>query len=562
MSFAQPRISTRLRFIVAIPLIGMVALGWLAVADSSRQMRQAREDKLRANVEQVLSIALDLQRRAAAGSITREQAIRQFKDELRAIRYDAGTGYYFVYGTNGIQIVHGARPEQEGKDYLQQTDPDGKFYVKASIEAAQQGGGFVEYLTTKPGAADPQPKLSYVKMLPGWDMLVGTGLYIDDLRAATRASIIRFGTLLAGVTIVCLVIVWLAARGITHPLARLVRRMEGLARGDLSTAIEGTARRDELGDMARTVTVFQRGMLESEQLRAEQERLKEQAAAERKAALLGMAEGFETTVGGLVTRLAERTASLEAVAKAMNGAAEQSHLQMASVSSSADEVSGGLQTVAAAAEELSASIGEISRQVAQSARMTSGAVEDARRTDAIVQTLAEGAERIGTVVSLITGIAGQTNLLALNATIEAARAGDAGKGFAVVASEVKSLANQTGRATEEISGQIAQIQATTKEAVAAIKQIAATTQEVSTIAASIAAAVEEQGAATSEIARSVQQTSAAASSVAGSIEAVSQTASETGASATSVLGAAADLSQQTGQLTRAVHGFLGGVRAA
>ena len=221
-----------------------------------------------------------------------------------------------------------------------------------------------------------------------------------------------------------------------------------------------------------------------------------------------------------------------------------------------------MQAVAAAAEELSASIGEISRQVSQSSEITGQAVVDARRTDAIVRALAEGAERIGHVVGLIISIAGQTNLLALNATIEAARAGDAGKGFAVVASEVKSLAQQTAKATEEIGTQVGQIQSATKEAVEAIRVITGTIEEVSSIAVSIAAAVEEQGAATAEIARSVQQTAQSARDVTVNIGDVSQAATNTGTAADQVLDAATDLSRQAERLTSEVDGFITEVRAA
>jgi methyl-accepting chemotaxis protein len=218
--------------------------------------------------------------------------------------------------------------------------------------------------------------------------------------------------------------------------------------------------------------------------------------------------------------------------------------------------------VAAAAEELAASIGEIGRQVTQSSKITGQAVVDAQRTDAIVRALAEGAEKIGHVVGLISTIAGQTNLLALNATIEAARAGDAGKGFAVVASEVKSLANQTAKATEEIGAQIAQIQAATKEAVAAIRNITGTIEQVSAISVSIAAAIEQQDAATAEIARNVQQTAQSAQSVTATISGVSQAANDTGAAAEQVLGAASGLSTQAEQLNDEVHRFVADVRAA
>ena len=221
-----------------------------------------------------------------------------------------------------------------------------------------------------------------------------------------------------------------------------------------------------------------------------------------------------------------------------------------------------MQTVAFAAEELASSVNEISRQVAQSTRITGKAVIDAQRTDVIVQALAEGAEKIEQVVGLITNIAGQTNLLALNATIEAARAGDAGKGFAVVASEVKSLATQTGRATEEIGAQIRQIQGATHEAVSAIRAIAATIQEVSAIATSIASAVEQQGAATAEIARNVQETAQAAAEVSNNIGGVRQAADEAGEAAAQLQSSAGGLSAQAEQLSGEVRRFVDGVRAA
>jgi len=221
-----------------------------------------------------------------------------------------------------------------------------------------------------------------------------------------------------------------------------------------------------------------------------------------------------------------------------------------------------VQTVASAAEQLTASISEISRQVLQSSRITERAVADARRTDTVVRALSDGAQKIGDVVGLITSIAGQTNLLALNATIEAARAGDAGRGFAVVASEVKNLAQQTAKATDEIGAQIGQIQTATGEAVEAIRAITGVIEEVSTIATAIASAVEQQGAATAEIARNVQQTAVSAHEVTSNIAGVSQAANDTGAAAAQVLSAAEGLSRQAATLTDEVNEFAAGIRAA
>jgi methyl-accepting chemotaxis protein len=350
-------------------------------------------------------------------------------------------------------------------------------------------------------------------------------------------------------------------RSVAGPLRLIMAIVDRLASGDLDVVVAGADRADEIGMLARGLDVFKRNAIEARQFAGE--KAAAQANRERRATLLeSLLRGFEAKVSGLVSLLAAGATELEATARSMASTAQRTNQQASAVTSAAEEASTGVQTVASAADELTASIHEISRQVAQSAQITSKAVADAHRTDGIVRALSEGAEKIGQVVGLISDIAGQTNLLALNATIEAARAGDAGKGFAVVASEVKNLATQTAKATGEIGTQISQIQTATKEAVEAIRDIAATITEVSTIAASIASAVEEQGAATAEIARNVQETAHATQAVTTNISGVSQSANETGAGASQVLSAAGDLSKQSEQLSGEVNTFIASVRAA
>jgi methyl-accepting chemotaxis protein len=354
---------------------------------------------------------------------------------------------------------------------------------------------------------------------------------------------------------------YLMVRAIARPIQAMTAAMRGLAAKDMTVEIPAQGRTDEVGQMAEAVGVFKENMIRADQLAATEKT--EQIAKEQRAKHLADLVGdFEIKIGGLVGVLSSASTEMEATAQSMSSTATQTNQQASNVASAAEEVSAGVQTVASAAEQLTSSIGEINRQVAQSSKITGKAVDDAKRTDAIVHALAEGAEKIGTVVSLITDIASQTNLLALNATIEAARAGDAGKGFAVVASEVKNLANQTGKATEEIGAQIAQIQSATGEAVNAIKGITDIINEVSVITTTIASAVEEQGAATAEIARNVQQTAASTREVTTNIAGVSQAASETGSAAGQVLSAAGDLSKQAEQLTQEVNTFVSGVRAA
>ena len=395
------------------------------------------------------------------------------------------------------------------------------------------------------------------------DAVSGALLAAKDsaLNEQRRAAWLLLVIAAVGLTGSLVLLAGILALKVVRPLKRMTGSMDRLAANDLDVEVVGTARRDELGVLARALDVFKRNALAARVLVADQQaaHAAKEVHGERLGRLVG---GFEGTVGQLVGALSSASTELEATARSMSGTASAANERVAAVETAAEAACAGVQTVATAAEELSASITEISRRMTDSSRITAQAVTEARRADGIMLDLADCARRIGDVVGLITQIAGQTNLLALNATIEAARAGDAGKGFAVVASEVKSLAQQTGKATEEIGAQISQIQTATGQAVEAIKGIAATIEEVSTIATAIAGAVEEQGAATAEIAQHVQQTATSTLAVTANIAGVRQAANDTGTAAHQVLGAAGALSKQAEDLTREVNGFAAGVRAA
>ena len=382
---------------------------------------------------------------------------------------------------------------------------------------------------------------------------------VDTARQLVRtvlASAGAFGVLLgAGIAAV-------VGLSITRPLGRLARTMQELAAGTLDVVVPDRKRRDEVGDMAGAVQVFKANMNRNVELAAEQERLKAGVAQERRAVLERLAEEFEAKVGEMVAMLATGSTELESTAQSMAGAAVHTDRQAAAVAKAAEQASMGVQTAAVAVEQLAMSISEISRQTLRSSEVNGEVVILAQRTDEVVRALARGADTVGKVVGLISKIAAQTNLLALNATIEASRAGDAGRGFAVVAAEVKSLAGQTARATDEIGGHVADIQATTRDAVQAIAGIAKAVDAASAIASTIATAVEQQGAATAEISRSVHETAAATQGVTTTIGDVKNTASLTGKAASQVLSAAGGVSDRAARLAVQVAAFVAEVRAA
>ncbi|MCJ2139498.1 methyl-accepting chemotaxis protein [Methylobacterium sp. E-066] len=350
--------------------------------------------------------------------------------------------------------------------------------------------------------------------------------------------------------------------GVTGGIASVVQPMQALAGGNLTVAIPHQGEGTEIGTIADAVQVFKDGLIRMKALEEETAEARLAAEEQRKAGMRQMADGFEAAVGGIIGMVSSSATELQATAQTMTATATETASQSTTVAAAAEEAASNVNTVAAAAEELGSSVQEISRQVAGSAELAQLAVHEADQTGALVQELSAAVARIGDVVGLISSIAGQTNLLALNATIEAARAGAAGKGFAVVASEVKALAEQTAKATSEISGQIARIQASTGQAAASIAGITGRIREISGVATSIAAGVEEQGAATQEIVRNVSQAAMGTGEVTSNISGVAGAAEETGAAASQVLGAASELSRQSEHLAAEVERFLATVRAA
>ena len=396
---------------------------------------------------------------------------------------------------------------------------------------------------------------------------------VDDVQKGTAASTfmtrqqISFATTImlvmgAATLIGSVLFVWRYVGGnILRRIGSLQRSMQLLSDGDLESEIYQSHQKDEVASMANALQVFRESMIEARALSAEQDRDRA-AKIERTSRIEARIAEFEATVRCALDNLQDAANSMQSTAQSMSTTADQSNALVSTVVSAAEETSANVQTVSVGTEELSSSITEIGRQVVSSSEIARKAVAEASATDATMQGLADNASRISVVVDLIQVIASQTNLLALNATIEAARAGEAGRGFAVVASEVKSLANQTAKATEEIRSQIANMQAVTTSAVNAIRNIGQTIGEINDVTTAIAAAVEEQGAATREIARNIQHAAGGTSQVSSNIVGVSTASADAGVAANEVLKASAALRREADGLRSEIDAFLNNIRAA
>jgi methyl-accepting chemotaxis protein len=406
---------------------------------------------------------------------------------------------------------------------------------------------------------------------------VGLGIsvqqLVDGVRSETDASTwqtrkeISLATTvmlaLGGLTLIgSALFVWLyVGRNILRRIGDLQRSMQLLSDGDLESEIYRSSQRDEIASMANALQIFRESMIAARALGADQDKDR-LAKAERASRMEARIVEFEATVRSALDSLQKSANSMETTAQGMSVTADQSNMLVSAVAAAAEEASVNVQTVSSGTEELSSSVAEIGRQVVNSAQIARKAVDEAGATDATMQGLAENAGRISVVVDLIQTIASQTNLLALNATIEAARAGEAGRGFAVVASEVKSLANQTARATDEIRSQIANMQQVTTSAVGAIRNIGQTIGEINEVTTAIAAAVEQQGAATREIARNIQHAAGGTSEVSSNIIGVSTASAAAGSAATEVLSASGALRREADILRSEIDAFLTNIRAA
>ncbi len=522
--------------------------------DRSRIMAD-RNEKTRELAEVGQGIAAYFHSLETSGALPRDEAQKRALAALEQLRY-SGSEYYWVNDYNARVLMHPFVKAIVGIDLATaQNKRLLPLFQEFARIARESGGGYHDYPWPKPGASEDQPKISYVKAFQPWGWVIGTGIYVDDVEAAFRVEAIKRAIALLVIAAIMIAVVLLLDRTLLRPLGALIGTVKEISASRLDVSVPAVARADELGEMARAIEVLRRNAETRRDKEAEEAAERDRQDREREA-MEQHAADLNATVSGVLESLSESAAAMQNSARIMSETAARARDQAGTVTENATRSSDNLTTVAAASEQMLASIREIGRQVAESAKIAADAVAETNRTDEIVRGLVGAAGQIGDVVKLINDIASQTNLLALNATIEAARAGEAGKGFAVVASEVKSLAGQTSKATDEIAAKIEAVQGATSKASGSIAKVTSIIAQISEIAAGIAEAVDQQSAATQEIVRNVQNASELTSAVTNSIAGVSAGVGETGTAAEVVLSSSGGLAEQSSSLRREVESFL------
>ena len=553
-------VGKKLNILITCSITAMVIIAALLLVQNKNTMFDDRSAKTQSVVELAYSAIDRYVQEEKAGKLSRDEAQNLAKAAVNHMRYD-GNNYFWINDLYPRMVMHPIKAELNGKDLTENKDPTGKhLFVEMADVARKSGEGIVHYQWSKQGvdADKTYPKVSYVKLVPEWGWVIGSGIYIDDVNSAfmeasikVALTILAFITVLLGSSVVI-------SRNIKLPLQRISNDMAVLAQGQ-SITVEDQDRSDEIGGMAKALENLNQKLSAARALEEKQKELKKQAEIEKRQATLALARRFDDQVGSMIGTLASAATELQATAQTMRNVADDTAGSSKAVAASSDQANTNVNSVASAIEELSASSAEIAAQINNTRTRSNDTAHRAREANATVENLDVLATQIGEIIWSIRDIAEQTNLLALNATIEAARAGDAGKGFAVVADEVKKLATETSQKTNEIEEQISQIQHATKLSVEAMQHIIGNISEIDDAITTVSAAAEEQNAANMEISRSVSDASQSVNNVAETIISVENGARETGHSADGVLGAANDLASLSDRLKSSVEEFLSSI---
>ena len=556
------RIVVRVHLLTMLALLGLLLVAGVEVVARSRHLQAEREALLATAIDSAVSTVAHYEQLARDGLVPAAVAQHDATEALRAMRY-RGQEYVFILDETAHMVMHPFRPDLEGKSVADVKDPQGfAIFQEAARLAQREGRGFESYLWPRPNQPAGAPaveKRTLVVAFKPWGWVIGSGVYIDDVRAAQAHLVLQALYLVVPTALVVGLLAWWLGRGVMQPLVLAAENTRRLAAGELDIDIAGSHRRDEFGMLSRALDGLRQDGLEKRRMEA-QARAQEAARARSQAAMERHTQDFAISVAGVMATLGQTAQSMRDVSAGMVRAAQRTRDGSMTTTQGAQQAARDLTAIAVAVDELTASGTEIARQVAHSTDASHQAAASASQTDGMVIGLSAAVGRIDEVVQLIAGIAAQTNLLALNATIEAARAGEAGKGFAVVASEVKALAAQTARATEQIGTQVGAIQVATQDAVSGIRSVCSAIEQVSSVAVAVAVAIEEQGAATQEIARSVQGMTQVINGTTAEMGAVAEAATAANLASDSVQQVSVNIGSACEELQQEVTQFLTSMR--
>jgi methyl-accepting chemotaxis protein len=502
-NFRLLSVTGRIAIAMGLAVTIIIGLAFMQVNDLRSQLRDGREAELKVVEEAAHSIIKDFYTRAQAKEFTEAVAKDRAKNAVKAMRY-RGNSYVTIYDYDGINVMLPFRPEFEGQDKSKLQDVNGKFFIKDLVGSAAKGGGYVSYMWIKPGDKDVTEKWSYAGGFDPWRWSIITGLHIEDLEAAQVAATKKAVILSIASILGLMIAVFFIGRSISKPLLVLADNLHSVVDGQFDLEIAGMKRRDEIGDIARSVDTVRTGAIERSAEMIDIQRASDLAAAQQHQDIVSsLTLSFENRVNVVVEDVVRLSAALVEVAASASNKVTTVIDRAKSSSAMSYTANENVSGVAVATEELNQSIGEISHRVQDASTAAAHAVKEVRSTVEMTKSLSDVSNSISEAATLIRAIADQTNLLALNATIEAARAGEAGRGFAVVASEVKALATQTALATDEITRYIVAIQSQTQNVVDATGSVGNLIEKIDIIASSIAVSTSQQSNATNDIVKAI-----------------------------------------------------------